>query len=287
KRSTDANGVRGPFWESLARGAAELPPAEGSSLTQEEIDPVKAKIYGAEFERTASFMSGGGIAAVHAEGRGRQAIWDAMQRREVYGTSGHRILLWFDLLNADSSGTPKPMGSEVKLSEPPRFRVSAVGSFKQLPGCPDYIDRALEKRQLEKMAGGECYYPSNERHHIERIEVIKIEPQLFASESVTNLIQENWRIFDCSPSADGCEIEFSDPDFAEQGRDALYYVRAIEEAVPTINAGNLRTRFDEDGQPESMSPCNGDYRTKATDDCLKPAGQRAWSSPIFVDYKKS
>lgn len=286
KQTTDANGIRGPFWEALSRSAAELPPAEAESLTPDQIDPMKAGIFASEFERTASFMSAGGVAAVHAEGRGRQAIWDALRRREAYGTSGHRILLWFDLLNADDSGVRRPMGSEVAMSIPPSFRVSAMGSFKQLPGCPGYVTRALEKRRLEKMSRGECYHPSDERYHIERIEVIRIRPQLYNQEPVTSLIQDNWRVFECDPSPDGCTVEFSDPDFAQDKREALYYVRAVEEPVPTINAGNLRTSFDEDGKPVSISLCSGDYRTEESDDCLEPAGQRAWSSPIFVEYKE-
>ncbi len=284
--TTDSNGVRGPFWEAVSRGAVELPPAAAHSLTPDQIDPVNAKIYSSEFERTTAFMTGGGVAAVHAAGRSRAAIWDALQRREVYGTSGHRILLWFDLLNGDSSGIRRPMGSEVAMDTAPRFRVSATGSFKQLPGCPDYVTNVLKQRQLDKMARGECYYPSDERYDIERIEVIKIRPQLHAGEAVTPLIEDKWRVFECDPSPDGCTVEFSDPEFAAEGRDALYYVRAIEEPVPTINAGNLRTGFDEDGNSVSVAPCFGDYRTEEADDCLAPASQRAWSSPIFVDYKK-
>jgi Protein of unknown function (DUF3604) len=285
KRTTDANGIAGPFWEGISRGAADIPPAGARSLNAEQIDPVNAGLYATEFERTASFMTAGGLAAVHSQGRNREAIWDAMKRREVYGTSGHRMLLWFDLLDKDSTQSVSPMGSEVTTRDNPHFRVKAVGSFKQLPGCPAYVVDALAKRQLDKMAGGECYHPSGERYNIERIEVIKIRPQIHADEAVAPLIEDPWRVFHCQPSQDGCSVEFSDEAFAANQRDALYYVRALEEPIAVINAGNLRTRFDEGGKALATSACNGDYHTPVADDCLQQDSQRAWSSPIFVNFK--
>jgi hypothetical protein len=285
KPTTDANGIRGPFWESLSRGTAKLPAATSNSLRPDQIDPVGAKLYASEFERTASFMSAGGIAAVHAGERSRDAIWDAMKRREVYATSGHRILLWFDLLDDSSAGGRRPMGSEINLADSPRFSVKAVGSFKQLPGCPRYVVDTLEKRRLEKMAAGECYHPSDERYNIQRIEVIKIRPQLHEHEPVEALIQDPWRVFSCKPSASGCMVEFTDPRFVEEGRDAVYYVRVLEEPIPTVNADNLRADFNESGEVVSTSPCHGDYRTSELDDCVANEHQRAWSSPIFVNYR--
>jgi hypothetical protein len=287
KLTTDANGIRGPFWESLSRSTARLPAAAARSLAPDAIDPVSAGLYATEFERTASFMTAGGLAAVHAQNRSRDAIWAAMKRREVYGTSGHRILLWFDLLDDSISGGRYPMGSQVTLADNPRFRVSAVGSFKQLPGCPGYIVEALERQRLEKIAAGECYHPSDERYRIERIEIIKIRPQLRESEPVAGLIQDPWRSFDCEPSETGCSVEFTDSQFAEEGREAIYYARVLEEPTPTINAENLRTSFDAQGNAASTSPCRGDYRTVESDDCLARANQRAWSSPIFISHDGS
>lgn len=281
--TSDVTGVRSPFWETIFASSAVRSEYASRSLRADEIDPVSAKLFASEFERTTSFLNVGGLAAVHSEGRSRDAIWDAMKRREVYGTSGHRMLLWFDLLQADAS---LPMGSSVNMDSVPRFRAKAIGSFKQLPGCPDYVVNALEKRHLQKMSQGECYHPSDERYIIERIEVIKIRPQAVAGEAIAPLIEDSWRVFECEPSADGCTIEFEDPDFASEGRDALYYVRALEEPIATINGGNLRTSFDENGQAVDTDICFGDYRVASDDDCHQNQSQRAWSSPIFVDYKK-
>ena len=116
-------------------------------------------------ERQNSFWLTGGLVATHSNGRHRDAIWDSLKRREVYATSGDRILLWFDLLEDDIE---VPMGSEVSSSSNPRFRVSAVGDFKQQPGCPDHAVKALGEQRLEMLCGGECYNPSDERHLIDR-----------------------------------------------------------------------------------------------------------------------
>jgi hypothetical protein len=100
------------------------------------------------------------------------------------------------------------------------------------------------------------------------------------------LIDNEWMVHQCAPGQTICELTFSDPEFAGGNRDAVYYVRAIEEPIDMINAANLRTTFDEQGNAVATSPCYGDYRTDASDECLAKAGHRAWSSPIFVGYKQ-
>jgi hypothetical protein len=234
----------------------------------------------AESERQQSFFYVGGLVAVHAAGRSRDAIWDALKRREVYGTSGERMLLWFDLLGA--SGATATMGSEVEVRGAPRFRVRAIGDFVQLPGCPTHSTTALSTEQVERICRGECYNPSDQRQPIERIEVIRILPQATPGEAVEDLIQDPWKTFACNGDPAGCMVEFSDDDPARARREAIYYVRALQRPVPTINAAGLRCEKDEKGECKAVKPCHGDLRTELADDCQAPAAPRAWSSPIYV-----
>lgn len=282
QQATEAFGPRSEYWRELMFGKRAYPAAQSVPVENISLGRLGFALF--ENERMSSFWTLGGLVAVHATGRNREAIWDALKRREVYGTSGPRILLWFDLLNGkDKNGTDVviPMGGETVMQRAPQFRVRAVGSFKQLPGCPDYVTQALSKKRLEKLAAGECYHPSDERYYIDRIEVVRIRPQNSADEAVENLIEDKWKVMKCEPNRAGCTVEFSDPDFS---RDTVYYVRAIEEDTPMVNGKNLRTTFDENGNAIDVTPCYGDFRTELADQCLSMVGQRAWSSPIYVDY---
>jgi hypothetical protein len=244
-----------------------------------------------EAERTSAFMTLGGLAAVHSEGRDRRAIWDAMKRKEVYGTSGTKILLWFDLLNppGDASGVRRdgalPMGSLVALDTAPRFRVRAVGSFRQQAGCPPHAEQALGAERLAELCAGECDHPSDERKTITRIEVVRIRPQMKEGEEVGPLIEDPWRVLPCPAGPRGCAVTFSDPEFTVSGRDAAYYVRAIEEPSLMVNADGLRCTTDAEGRCIEASPCTQDFRVDPSDDCLAEGEERAWSSPIHVDFR--
>jgi len=281
RQMTEAAGPRDEKWAERILGAPVKPAAESVLL-----DLSTAGLNGfqlVELERQASFFMTGGLVAVHSTGRDRDSIWNALKSREVYGTSGERILLWFDLLNGPEGALP--MGSETVLNDTPRFRVRAVGAFKQLPGCPAYSVNSLSPERLESLCRGECYNPSDERRLITRIEVVRIRPQSRPGEPIGTLIEDPWRRFECPRDPAGCVVEFDDPDFGVSRRDVAYYVRAIQEKTPAVNAGGLRCTYDASGECVQVNPCYGDYRTKFDDDCLSENEERAWSSPIYVNQE--
>jgi hypothetical protein len=275
RQMTDATGVRSRFYESLVQPESDADPRVPQSV---EIQP---GLTHRDTERVASFFYTGGLVAAHSEGRSREAIWQALERREVYGTSGPRILLWFDLLNAPQG--PAPMGSELAFEGVPRFEARAVGAFEQQPGCPEAAADALDPERLERLCRGECYFPSDARHPIVAIEIVRIRPQVRPGEDVDDLIEDPWRRIDCGPDPGGCVVRVEDPEYASSGRDALYYARAIQAETPALNGAQLRTTFDSEGRAVATDPCYGDYRTDFSEDCLAPVHERAWSSPIFLD----
>ncbi|WP_169577547.1 DUF3604 domain-containing protein [Sinimarinibacterium sp. CAU 1509] len=239
-----------------------------------------------ETERLSSFLYTGGLAAVHTHGRSREQIWDALQRKEVYGTSGPRMLLWFDLI--DNAGQRHPMGSELEGSDVPHFRVRALGAFEQKPGCPAWTEAAIGVERVEQLCGGECFNPGDTRTPIERIEVVRIRRQTDLHDDPGPLIEDPWKVMRCSDEGNGCSVEFDDPDYpgtdisGQKPRETLYYVRAIHRAEPTINGAQLRCDYDEQGRCVAVKPCYGDARTPLDDQCLAEVEHRAWSSPIFL-----
>jgi hypothetical protein len=281
-QTTDTNAPRDDRWRDRMRKPQAAAEPHSTVLDLKKLAPAIGML---DNERQASFLMTGGLVAVHANGRSRDAVWDALKRKEVYGTSGDHILLWFNLLNGGPDGAQAsvPMGSVVRMNWTPRFEVRAVGAFKQRAGCPDYSVSTLSPERLQQLCKGECYNPSDERKRITRIEVVRIRPQIIPGEPVAPLIEDKWRTFACEPSATGCTVEFEDPDFVASERPAVYYARAIEEPSPAVNGANLRCKYDESGRCLEVHLCAGDFRTPASDDCLDQIEERAWSSPIFVD----
>ncbi|MBM4382986.1 MAG: DUF3604 domain-containing protein [Deltaproteobacteria bacterium] len=276
--NTESNGE--PATGLLARwqSAQQMPP----SSQPRPFDPAQFSGFQlTETERQGSFFMMGGLTAVHASGRDRDSIWSAFERREVYGTTGQRTLLWFDLVNAP--GGPAPMGAQLALSEAPVFRVRAQGAFEQQPGCPDESSRALGPDGIERLCKGECHNPSDVRRPITRIEIVRIRPQQAPGEAIAELIDDPFLVHACAPDSAGCTFEFTDAEFPTLGREALYYARVYEAPDRAINAGGIQCERDEAGNCVKAQLCPG--AGGVADDCLAEREPRAWSSPIYLNWR--
>jgi len=232
-------------------------------------------------ERAVSYLYSGGLVAIHSKKRSMNSLWDSMQSREVYATSGDRILLWFNLTNHPEGLLP--MGSEVFISSNPTFEIKAIGAQIQNPGCDFSLYENVNEQTIEKMCNGECFNPSDERKRITKLEVIRIMPQSYKDEPIEGLIQDPWKVFQCDEGLEGCTAIFTDNDFIKQNREITYYVRAIQEPSLAINgAGTICTEKGENGECLKVEMCG--YPSLGND-CLSLAEERAWSSPIFLSPK--
>jgi hypothetical protein len=278
--NTEANGFNDPLYEKMSdlrRPKGELEPSY-VDLGNTSLNSIMDLNIATDAERQSAYFMSGGLVAAHSTSRKRESIWDALERKEVYATSGPRILLWFD---AETQSESLSMGSEVSSNQSPVFTVKAAGSLKQKPGCPDYSNNGLTKDRLEKICNSECYNPSNERRLITRIEVIRILPQQYENEPIEGLVEDVWKTFPCNSTS--CQISFADEQFSVSQRDAVYYVRAIEEPSLKLSADPLGCEFDENGKCIKTQICRvGVHENRG--ECLAPAENRAWSSPIYVNY---
>jgi hypothetical protein len=218
----------------------------------------------------------GGLVAAWAEENTREAIFAALRRREVYGTSGPRLVVRFfggwdlrpDLCDgpdfagrADRGGVP--MGGEL----PPPERAAGAPGFALFalrdPGTEGRPGAPLQRAQIVKgwVEGGRAF---------ERVYDVAGDPGNGADVDLER----------CEPRGAGADAlctVWRDPDF-EPGERAFYYARVLENptcrwsqyvcnahAVDCGRAGDL---------PEELAPCCDPARPRTIQ-------ERAWTSPIW------
>lgn len=243
------------------------------------------------------FSNGGGLAVVWAEQNTRDAVFDAIRRKETYATSGTRPTLRFfggdnfDARICQSADMIKqayvrgvPMGGDLVLADnaKPSFLVAAA-----------------------KDAGS----PGHPGTDIQRIQIIKgwTDDKGISHERVYDVAgdKDNGASIDtasCKPTGLGyanlCTV-WTDPEFNSQDN-AFYYARLIEN--PTCRWSTLQCKssgvdpFSKDCQSQaaiatSQAKDNGAWGEEVFEKCClneaeepfySPVIQeRAWSSPIW------
>ncbi len=217
----------------------------------------------------------GGLTAVWAEEKSRSSIFSAMKRREVYGTSGPRIVLrffggWSYSANLCENSswletayeTGVPMGSDLPLlpeaSEAPTFviRAEADRGTDNNPGVP--------LQQIHIIKG----WLTKENTVHEKVYTVAGDPENGATVDPET----------CTPQGEGFDTlcaTWTDPDF-DSTQPAFYYVRVIENPVCRWTTWEC-LRMDPETRPESC-----DYP-----EIPKIIQERAWSSPIWYTPNKT
>jgi hypothetical protein len=219
--------------------------------------------------RQVQEFSSGGLAGVWAEENTRESIFDAMQRRETFGTSGTMIRVRFfggwDFTDADLEGTGMvragyargvPMGSDLAAAagKVPTFLVMASKDPKS--GNLDRVQ--IVKGWLD--AGG--------KQHEKVYDVAwsgdrKPDPKTGKLPPVGDTVNAATAEYTNSIGAAELATVWTDPDFNPAER-AFYYVRVLEIPTPrwsTIDAVRLGVPVPK-GLPVSIQ-------------------ERAWTSPIW------
>ena len=213
------------------------------------------------------FFNPGGLAGVWAEANERDAIFDAMKRRETFATSGPRIMprlfggweLPEDACEGDlvavGDAHGVPMGGELGPrptgAQAPRFAVSALRD----PGTLEHPGGLLQRIQIVKGWVGDDGAWHQAVHDV-------AGGANGASVDLTT----------CQPQGTGADTFCSvwqDPDF-DASRDAVYYARVLEN--PSCRWSTIQCLTI----PEAERP----------DGCTHPGiektiQERAWTSPIW------
>ncbi len=212
-----------------------------------------------------------GYAGVWATSNTREAIFDAMMRREVYATTGPRMQVRFfggfdysadDVSNLVSNGYAKgvPMGGDIKASEDgkaPTFLISAL------------MDP--ESANLDRIQVVKGWIDSNGQTNEKIYNVVwggdrKVsgDGKLPAVGNTVDLSKGTW-----SNDIGAAELMtfWQDPDFAAD-QNAFYYVRVLEIPTPTWPV------YD------SIK-----YGFTLGDEVIKIQQERAYTSPIWYNAK--
>jgi hypothetical protein len=264
--SSDTHNGASPVEESSYAGIAVIDgtPQRRASVPLDVPSPA-GEVYAAERYK---LWSAAGLAGVWAEENTREAIFDALQRKETFATSGPRIRVRFfasfdfdDGLASDPDMIARaydrgvPMGGDLAASTdgPPRFLVWAIRDPNSVP---------LQRVQIVKgwVEDGEA---------MEKVFDVVCSDGLEPDET-TDRCPDNGAevdLSDCSFSRDLGAAELRalwiDPEF-DSSRRAFYYLRVLE---------NPKCRWSTwDAIRAGVDP-NPDLPATIQD--------RAWSSPIW------
>lgn len=179
----------------------------------------------------------GGLAAVWAPENTREALFDAMQRRETFATSGPRIVVSLFAGWGFPQGTAEaPNFDEVARGNGvPMGSVLPVVSERQAPEFVVVAERDPIGANLDRIQMIKGWVDASGRSHEQVFDLAwsderSIDPKSGRLATVGSTVDPLTATFDNTIGAPQLRAQWTDPDFdADQG--AFYYVRVLE--IPT------------------------------------------------------
>jgi len=244
-------------------------PEENNFQGEQPVDSIpdeKSQGIGGVGSPTGWDMSASGRAAVWATANTRSAILEAFARREVYATTGPRIVVRFDgswqsapdnAAAAPEPGIAVPMGADLPLPAPPgQVPTFVVGAMKDPKGAN------LDRIQVIK-----GWVDSQGESHERIFDVAWSAPRTLDANGVLppvgNTVDRNAATYRNTIGAPTLEAHWQDPQF-DPAQAAFYYARVLEIPTPRHSlydavalGGNVDT-----GHPDSIQ-------------------ERAYTSPIW------
>jgi len=241
----------------------------GTEPSAERWDHPMAKFAGRQYDGWA--MSASGYAAVWATDNTREALWDAMKRKEVYATSGPRITVRFfggwDFVEQDAqsrlpaaAGYTKgvPMGGELQKApkgKAPRFLVAALkdpmsGNLDRIQIVKGWLDK---KGNTHEKVYNVAWGDADTRQ-------LDGNGKLPAVGNTVDLENATW-----TNTIGDSELMtmWEDPDFDPDQR-AFYYARVMEIPTPRWVVYDAKR-----------------YGVELGDEVWKTLQERAYTSPIW------
>jgi hypothetical protein len=237
--------------------------AAGTSTSRTEVPPMPDSV----------ILNPGGLAGVWAEENSRDALFEAMRRREVYGTSGPRIVVRFfggwDLpaglcdapdLVAQGYARGVPMGADMPARPEDGTPTFAVWGAQD-PGTAEHPGTPLERVQIIKL------WVENGAAREQVVEV--------AGDTASNARVDPKT---CRPEGRGhdtlCGV-WRDPAF-DPSAHALYYVRVVENPSCRWTGWVCSARHVDCAAsiPDGLEAC-------CDITVPKTIQERAWTSPIW------
>jgi hypothetical protein len=216
-------------------------------------------------------FSSGGVAGVWAEANTREAIFDAMERKETFGTSGPRMRVRF--FGGWNFGDVKvPDDDSVKIGY--QRGVPMGGELPSLPEgrkAPSFLVWAIKdpnSGNLDRIQVIKGWVDAAGKEHEKIHDVVwsgdrKVDPSTGGLPAVGNTVDVKKATYRNSIGSAQLSARWSDPDF-DPKQPAFYYARVLEIPTPrwsTYDAATLGIDIP-GGLPASIQ-------------------ERAWTSPIW------